>query len=304
MHLHIFQLGEGVEYSRAAEVATSPDSGASVRLVSMTSARTVQAGAIELEVIEWDDGEPVVFIQTALTADELLPLAQEVGGGYHKIVYHRRGYAGSSPVDGPGSIARDAADCMSLLTALGLQEAHIVGYSYSGAVGLQLAAETPELVRTLTLIEPPPVHTPSADEFRSANDRLIQSRHEHGADFALEEFMTVAVGPDWKQVVDSHLPGEMMAQVEADKLTFFDTDMPALLAWEFGPDDARGITCPALHVGASDSGPWFAEVRELMLEWLPHVDDVVVEGADHWLPVTHTSEVADAVGRFLRTHPM
>ena len=61
-----------------------------------------------------------MFVQTALTADELLPLASQVAlvEGYRKVVYHRRGYAGSSPAAGPRSIIDDAADARALLSAI------------------------------------------------------------------------------------------------------------------------------------------------------------------------------------------
>lgn len=59
-----------------------------------------------------------------------------------------------------------------------------------------------------------------------------------------------------------------------------------------------------LHIAGSDSGPMFAGVRELMLGWLPHAEDVVIDGADHSLATTHSSQVADAVVAFLRSHPM
>lgn len=81
------------------------------------SVQLVTVDGAQLEVLECGSGEPIVFVQTALTADELLPVAQApaLEHGYHKIIYHRRGYAGSSAVSGPGSIARDAADCRALL---------------------------------------------------------------------------------------------------------------------------------------------------------------------------------------------
>lgn len=143
-------------------------------------ARSVPVTDAELEVFDWGWGEPVVFVQTALTADELRPLANEpaLKHGYRKILYHRRGYAGSSPVEGPGSIVRDAADCAALLARMEVDRAHIVGLSYSGAVGLQMAADAQGCTHSLVLIEPPPVHTPSAPEFRAANDRLMQTRRD------------------------------------------------------------------------------------------------------------------------------
>jgi pimeloyl-ACP methyl ester carboxylesterase len=263
----------------------------------------VTVSGAELEVTDWGSGEPIVFVQTALTADELLPLAEEpvFEDGYRKVVYHRRGYAGSTPTDGPGSIVRDAADCRALIEALEIERAHIVGVSFSGAIGLQLAADRPESTHSLIVIEPPPVHVPSAPEFRAVNDRLLQTRRELGAAAALEEFLHFLIGPDWREAIEARLPGAA-AQMERDTATFFDVDMPALLDWRFGPGDADRISCPVLYIGGTGSGPLFAEVRELILRWLPHAEGVIVDGADHSLALTHTSEIADALVAFLRRH--
>ena len=90
----------------------------------------------------------------------------------------------------------------------------------------------------------------------------------------------------------------------ADTGTFFDTDLPALLEWEFDADDAHRITCPVLHIGGTASGPWFAEVRELVLDWLPAAEDVLITGADHSMTLSHTSESELAVLDFLRRPPL
>ena len=264
----------------------------------------VAVGGVDLELFDAGTGEPVVLIQTALTADELLPLAEDPAlAGYRRLLYHRRGYAGSSPVSGSGSITRDAADCRGLLEQISVASAHVVGLSYSGAVALQMSADAPGLVHSLTLIEPPPVHTPSAHEFRAANERLIRTRREHGAADALDEFLTIVIGPNWRHDTEEALPASA-AQMERDVETFFDSDLPALLDWRFTAADARRIRCPVLYVGGSDSGPWFDEVRALLLEWLPDAEEVTIAGADHGLALTHPQELAAAVAAFLRRHPV
>lgn len=256
-----------------------------------------------LEVRDWGSGEPIVFVQTALTADELLPSAQSAAldDGYRKIVYHRRGYAGSSSVGGPGSIGRDAADCRALINRLNIGRSHIVGVSYSAAVGLQLAADAPDAVRTLVLIEPPPVHTAFATEFRAASDLLVANRRRHGAAAALDEFGSMVVGPDWRAVTERHLPGSA-AQMTKDATTFFDTDLPALLDWQFGAADAGRITCPVAHIAGTASGPWFAAARMQMLEWFADAEDIVIADADHSLALTHCRDVGDAIAAFLHRH--
>ena len=254
-----------------------------------------------LEVRIHGSGEPILLIQTALIADEFLPLASQpdLQDRYQIILFHRRGYGGSSPIRGPGSIERDAVDCARLLTALDIEHAHVVGVSYSAAVALQLAATVPSCVHTLTLIEPPPVHTSSADEFLAANATFIEDYRLAGPATALDRFLARVVGPGWRTDIEDHVPGGA-EQVERDADTFFATDMPALVMWRFRAEDAQRISQPVLYIGGNESGPWFEEVRELILRWLPQAQDVVLAGADHSLVMTHPAQTAAAMRAFLR----
>ena len=66
---------------------------------------------LEYEVGGSATGGPVVFIHGAFVADTFRPLLAEplLAGHYRLILYHRRGYAGSSHPPGPTSIAQQAA---------------------------------------------------------------------------------------------------------------------------------------------------------------------------------------------------
>jgi pimeloyl-ACP methyl ester carboxylesterase len=263
----------------------------------------VAANGAELEVAVAGSGEPVVLVPTAIIADELLPLAGELAlrDRYRVIRYHRRGYGGSSPVQGPGSIERDAADCRALLVALGVDQAHIVGLSYSGAVALQMALDAPAMIRSLTLLEPPPVFVPSTEQFFAAAAPTVAAYDAGDPAHAIDVLMRIVSGPDWRAMVDRRVPGAS-DQMERDAATFFETDWPALRAWRFRAEDARGITQPVLHIGGSESGRFFAEVRQRILEWLPQTEDVVLPGADHSLALTHAAQVATALDAFLQRH--
>ncbi len=273
--------------------------------MSSAGSRLVSLPDATLEVEVRGSGEPVVLIQTALTADEFLPLALEpdLRDNYQVILYHRRGYAGSSPVQGAGSIERDVLDCRRLLDALEIPRAHVVGVSYSGAVALQLAASAPGCVHSLCLIEPPPVHIRGAHEFRAANAELVEVYNLHGSATALDRFLGRLMGPDWRRDIERYLP-DAVAQMERDADTFFATDIPALLAWRFGPEAARQVNRPVLYVGGAESGTWFAEVRDLVMTWLPQAQDVMLAGADHSLAITHAAETAAALTSFLHRHPI
>lgn len=263
---------------------------------------TVDGARLEVEVS--GEGEPVVIIQTALSTHELIPLGDRLRrqARCRTITYHRRGYAGSSPAPGPGSVAGDAADCRALLAALGVQAAHVVGASYSAAVALQLAACAPGCVHSLTVIEPPPVAGPAAEEFRTANSHLLEVFEARGADATLEQFLRALTGPNWRRDWEMALPGSV-AQMQRDAATFFGADVPALLGWRFGQLEAQQVTAPTLCIGGTDSGPWFLEARQCVVRLL-HAEEVVIAGADHSLALTHADQAVTAIAGFLRQHPI
>jgi hypothetical protein len=124
---------------------------------------------------------------------------------------------------------------------------------------------------------PQPVHIRRADQFLAANAELIEEYHLHGSSVALDRFLIRLLGRAWRHEVERHLP-HGVAQTGRDADTFFATDIPALLAWRFSAEDAGRVSQPVMYVGGAESGPWFADVRQLILAWLPQAEDVVLEG--------------------------
>ncbi|MDT0276440.1 alpha/beta fold hydrolase [Blastococcus goldschmidtiae] len=261
----------------------------------------IEGGVLEATVT--GSGDPVVLVQTALVADELLPLAERLRRRFRVVHHHRRGYAGSSPALQPGSVARDATDCARLLSAFAVDRVHVVGASYSAAVALQLAVDHPGVVRTLTLVEPPPVHGPADAAFRAANAALLADGRALGAEAAVDRFLVSLMGPDWREQLDGALPVSS-AQVLRDSRTFLDVDIPALLAWPFDAATAARIRCPVLHVAGSDHGPLFDGVADLVRAWLPDADQVTIPGAGHDVALTHPDALGEAVVPFLARHPL
>ncbi len=73
---------------------------------------------------------------------------------YRVLATDRWGYGRSSARPGfePGFLRQDALDLAAFLDGLGLRRAHVLGHSDGGSIGLLLALERPDLVRSLVAV--------------------------------------------------------------------------------------------------------------------------------------------------------
>ena len=267
----------------------------------MEKARTDGA---ELEYEVSGTGEPAVFIHGALTADTFRTLLTEpsLAGRYRLILYHRRGYAGSSRTSGPVSIAQQAADCRALLRHLGVEQAHVVGHSYGGVVALQLALDTPGVVHSLALLESGLMVGASAQGYREALARGVECYRETGAAVAVDEFLQ-ARWPGYRATLDRVLPGAF-AQAVADAETWFEREVGGQLGWRFGEAEARRISQPTLSVLGGESDALWARFGEThrLLAWLPYAEGFVLPGTTHFMLLQDPRGMAEVLAAFWARH--
>ena len=113
---------------------------------------------VALHYIERGEGEPIIFIHGLMSdysfwTRQLEGFARE---NYRAIAYSRRYNHPNENRRSPNhSAAVEADDLAALIRGLKLKNAHLVGFSYGGYTALILALKHPDLVRTLTVAEPP-----------------------------------------------------------------------------------------------------------------------------------------------------
>jgi pimeloyl-ACP methyl ester carboxylesterase len=119
--------------------------------------RQLRVNGGDLSYIEQGTGAPVVFVHGAFVDFRYWkPQQQAVAKQYHFIAYNIR-YHGTMPWPDQGqqyTWATHAADLAALIRGLNASSVHLVGLSLGGFLASLVAAEHPELVRSLTLMEP------------------------------------------------------------------------------------------------------------------------------------------------------
>ena len=98
-------------------------------------------------------GPPVVLLHGGFCSlENLRPMAERLVPGYRVHAAERPGHGRTPDRDGPYSYTAMVADTLAYLDAVGLESAHVVGYSDGAIAGLLLARDHPDRVRSLVAI--------------------------------------------------------------------------------------------------------------------------------------------------------
>ena len=96
-------------------------------------------------------GDPVLLLHGGFCSIESLRAQSDALVPDHRVyAFERPGHGRSADIDGDYGYARMVADTLAYLDAVGLESAHVVGYSDGAIIGLLLALDHPGRVRSLT----------------------------------------------------------------------------------------------------------------------------------------------------------
>lgn len=110
-------------------------------------------GDRKLHYIRRGRGAPLLLIQGmaghhAIWGEPFLSLLEQ---DYDIVAFDHRGIGESDRADEPFTVAEMADDTAKLMTAVGWDDAHVLGISMGGMVAQELAVRHPDRLRTLTL---------------------------------------------------------------------------------------------------------------------------------------------------------
>jgi len=273
------------------------------------------APGVSLHYIERGAGVPIVFVHGSL-ADYSYWDDQVAyfGESYHAVAYSRRF---SPPNHNPSikgySALVDAVDLAGVIERLGLERAHIVGHSYGALTALFLGLSRPELVRTLTLCEPPAMslldHITGSEAtagkimLRDVNTHMVAPMIAAFKRGDVEDGVRTFVNyvhddPEaWSKLGDDGraeaLAGSREFQVILTSGTFF----PEVPLVELG-----NLHRPCLMLSGSRSYRFLALTDAELARRLPDCRHVILEGASHGMWYEQPKECQEQVAAFLQAH--
>lgn len=151
------------------------------------------------------DGVPVLLLHGGFCSLEVMRPQIEALSRHCRVYSPERPGHGRTPdTVGPMSYARSVADTLAYMDAVGLRDAHIVGFSDGAIIGLLLALDHPRRVRSLIAISAnlhpsayvgdrvdwPHAQISSPDRTRSDHRRLSPDGPDHG-DTVFEKVRTL-----------------------------------------------------------------------------------------------------------------
>jgi pimeloyl-ACP methyl ester carboxylesterase len=267
----------------------------------------VQLNGADVEYEVRGSGAPVVFIHGAILSDGFVPVIDQpaIAENFRIVHYRRRGYVGSSRAPAGMTMQGWAGDCIALLNHLGIASAHVAGHSFGASIALQMAIDAPGRVRKLALLEPPLLSlVPSGGQFTqwAASVREIYDSGDKTA--AMDRALAGAYGQDYRRFTDVALPGAFDGAL-SDVDTYFQVELGAMVHWNITTEGLERIRHPVLSMHGSDTSPVFLEGADLLQQWIPEIDTVLIPHANHDLPGRNPAAVATGLVEFFtKTDPV
>ena len=264
-------------------------------------------GNTRLPWVEQGRGEPVLFVHGAVSDYRTWDRqrAALADSGYRAIAYTQR-YFGTEPwgQNWPAfGVQTHSDDLTAFIRGLGVGPVHLVAWSYSGHIVLDVALKHPDLVKSAFVFEP------GVSSFIVDASALKAIEDDAGAAFgpavkAMQDGDNVA---SVRELIDAvgERKGYFDAQPAAMKAVQLDSarTMPMLFAGKAPPitcDQLGQIRPPVAMVRGADVRPFFKLTADAAARCMPNSKRLVVPNQKHLWPGEDVAGFNTALVGFLR----
>ena len=271
--------------------------------------REVQINGLTLHYIELGQGIPVVLVHGTLedyrTWDGQL---EALSKGYRLISYSRRyHYPNEWTKDSTDfSVTIHARDLAAFIKALNLPPVHLIGHSYGAFIAFLVARDHPEVIRSLTLAEPPIMPllktAPEGDALLTAaitrsiatSEAFKQGSDEEG----VRRFVNGVLGDGSYEKIPPSVLKRVMDNVQELKGETSSRDL-------FPPttcEDVQKVKAPTLLIDGERSPKMFHVISDRLEQCLPSVERATISAASHQMEVENSQGFNEKVLAFIAKH--
>ncbi len=266
--------------------------------------------------IDGPDTTDVAVLLHATLADRgsFGPLRETLAEWMRVILPDARGHGASAALQGRAyEVADMANDLYAVLDAEGLaptpdRRIHLIGHGQGAIAALELARRRPDLVTSLTLIEPDALTLLDRDddvdaivareEARNAFRSASEAAYKGLADQALSLYLDARWGPGWSE----RLSRPRAAAVRRNVLAL-SASLDALDRYRILPEELAQIVVPARVLAAATSPPTVRQIARRIGARLPRGRAVYVAKLPGGAPFTDEGEAAiNLVTEWVRAH--
>lgn len=265
-----------------------------------------------LHYIDIGKGEPIIFVHGTLDDYRLWYMQMDTFARDHRAIAYSRRYAypnrqvnNDSADYSPAIHAKDLAE---FIKSLNLGPVHLVGHSYGAYTALLATMEHPELVKTVTLGEPPVMPLlqnvpggdtiidkfmkasiiPAADAFRSGDNQK-----------GISVFIGGVIGDS---SFFSKMPPEAQAMVMSNALELRGIALSKNIFPPISCEDLKKIKTPVLLMTGEKTQLLFKAINEELNKCLNNKEKVILSNATHGLEMDNPVDFNKIVLAFIDKH--
>lgn len=239
------------------------------------------------------DGPPVLLLHSAVCDrrmwDPQWPVLVEAG--YRVIRGDFRGFGDTPAADRPYT---DAGDVRDLMDALDIGQAAVIGSSYGGTVGVEIAARWPDRVAAMALICAGLPGRGPGPELRAFGRREVELLEVGDVAAAVDLNVATWLGPQASP--------QIREQVREMQQRAFDLQLAATEEFEPPPDepaDLSAVRAPCLALSGAHDLPDFREIAASLPSLFPAARHVELPWAGHLPSLERPGEVTPLLVSFL-----
>ena len=271
---------------------------------------SVEANGVSLAFFEEGSGAPVIFVHESLNDMRTwrIQVPDFGSNGYRAIAYSRRNHHPNlwSGYPRDYSVATEAQDLRAFIESLKINKepVHLVGSSYGAFACAVLARDSPEVVRSLVLGEPPILSLISSSHSVYFDRAVFEARQESEVVPLLDAGkIEEGVGRFVDSINGDGAYDGMTRETRQRMLENGRTlryELTSSKRDPFTKDDASRISPPTLLLRSEHSPVMFQIITQELLRSLPKARVETIKHSSHLMHLHNPKDYDETVLRFLR----